>query len=133
MATLRRSTRVVLAPVGAVMVWSAVLMPVAFRLPLAGRLGHTQADRCRGSGNGAEGRSAQSIVTPMSVLLRVLAVIVSVTIAGTTAPGLTATSAADSTGAAPAAQARVAQSPSQPPAQSPSQSARTAKARAAKP
>jgi N-acetylmuramoyl-L-alanine amidase len=41
-------------------------------------------------------------VTPVSVLLRILAVTLAVTLAGTTLPGLTMTSVADSTGSSPA-------------------------------
>jgi N-acetylmuramoyl-L-alanine amidase len=50
----------------------------------------------------------------MSVLLRILAVLVAVTVAGTTLPGLTSSSAADSTGASPAAQTAQERAAAQP-------------------
>ena len=65
-------------------------------------------------GFGADGRAAESIVARMSVLPRVLVVLVAVTVAGTTLPGLTSSSAADSTGSAPAVQAESARAAAKP-------------------
>ena len=65
-------------------------------------------------GFGAEGRAAESIVARMSVLPRVLALLVAVTLAGTTLPGLASSSAADSTGSSPAVQAQSARAAEKP-------------------
>jgi N-acetylmuramoyl-L-alanine amidase len=65
-------------------------------------------------GFGAERRAVESIVACVSVLPRMLALLVAVTVAGTTLPALTTTSVADSTGSTPAVQAGSARAAAKP-------------------